>query len=142
MTRPILGIKVTALLATYGLACVVYAVWLSQVMGRDGELAVLGARYSLALFLIPNVLSYAISAWLLRGRWTNLRLSQILVVSFFSAAVTIVLAIGCAFLFSAFIERSQIVSEIAARVTMVLPGIIAAQLLRIGQNGRADVPAA
>jgi hypothetical protein len=142
MTRTLLGFKISVLLGIYGAACAVLALWLSQVMRSYGELAVLGARYSLALFLIPNVLSFALSAWFLRGRWTNLRVPQMLVVSILSAAVTIVVATGCAFLFSAFVERSQVVSEIAGKTTMVLPGIIAAQLLRIGQNDRAPVPAA
>jgi hypothetical protein len=136
------GLKLVALTALYSAANAAFAFWFSQAASSHGVRAVLGVRYSFALFLTPNVLSFGITAWLLRPHWARLRLSQILVATFFAAALTIAITMVCAFVFGPFVERSTLVSKLGARITMVLPGILAAQLLRFGTRSQANAPAA
>jgi hypothetical protein len=91
---------------------------------------VLGLQYSLALFLVPNALSFAISAWIMRSRWAGLRIPQILAAGFALAVVVLLLMFAFLLILAPFLGNS-VVSEIGARAMMVAPGIVAAQLLRV-----------
>jgi len=126
-------VKYVVLLAAFGATLAAAVGLLSRTMIASGELAVIGAKYSMAMFLIPNALSFGATAAILRERWRTLRLPQILVAAFFSAILTIVivLVVGLVSLVIP-ISSSQTVAQAIGAPAMVVPGILAAQLLRLG----------
>jgi len=126
-------VKYVVLLAAFGATLAAAVGLLSRTMIASGELAVIGAKYSMAMFLIPNALSFGATAAILRERWRTLRLPQILVAAFFSAILTIVivLVVGLVSLVIP-ISSSQTAAQAIGAPAMVVPGILAAQLLRLG----------
>jgi len=126
-------VKYVVLLAAFGATLAAAVGLLSRTMIASGELAVIGAKYSMAMFLIPNALSFGATAAILRERWRTLRLPQILVAAFFSAILTIVivLVVGLVSLVIP-ISSSQTAAQAIEAPAMVVPGILAAQLLRLG----------
>lgn len=126
-------VKYVVLLAAFGATLAAAVGLLSRTMIASGELAVIGAKYSMAMFLIPNALSFGATAAILRERWRTLRLPQILVAAFFSAILTIVivLVVGLVPLVIP-ISSSQTAAQAIEAPAMVVPGILAAQLLRLG----------
>ena len=135
------ALRLAVLLVVYAVTIAAFASWFSQIGSASGVFTVLAFRYSLALYLTPNVLSFGIAAWLLRARWTSLRVPQILVAAFCAGALTLILVEVCALLLGPFAERSEPAMEIVVRITMLLPGILAAQLLRFGARSETKAPA-
>jgi hypothetical protein len=135
------GVKLAVIVSTHVATCVGIGVALVSTMHFKSARSVLGSQYYFALFLVPNVLSLAISAWIMRGRWSHLRLAQLVAAGSSLGLVTIVVMFALVLLFVPFLGISSI-SDIATRVVMVAPGIITAQLLRVGTNPNDPASAA
>jgi hypothetical protein len=135
------GVKLAVIVAAHVATCVGIGVALVSTMHFKSAGSVFGAQYSLTLFLVPNVLSLAISAWIMRGRWAHLRLVQLVAAGSSLGLVMIVMMFALVLLLTLFL-RIPFMSDIGPRVAMVAPGIIAAQLLRVGTNRSDRAPAA
>jgi hypothetical protein len=134
MTRASSTVKLVLITATHASTCAAIAFSLSELLRRQSELQVMRAQYALALALIPNVLSFAVTAWLIRARWTTLRVAQTIAAGLFLGLLTVAMTLGFGSL-SAFFSVSMLAMVVA-------PGIIAAQFLRLGATRQAEVPAA
>jgi len=128
-----MAVKYVVLLTVYGATLAGAVGLLSRTMHASGELAVIGAKYSMAMFLIPDALSFGATAAILRDRWRTLRLPQILVAAFFSAILTIVIVLVVSLVSLVTPTSSwQTAGQVIGPVAMLVPGILAAQLLRLG----------
>src|SRR5205085_365937 len=114
---------------------------LIETMQFENGLNVFGAQYSLALFLVPNAVSFAISVWIMRARWVGLRVPQLIAAGFSLGIVALLIMFGFVIVFVPFLGNST-VSEIGIRLVMIAPGIIAAQLLRVRTIRSTQAPAA
>jgi hypothetical protein len=133
MLRIPIGVKLGVIVSAHAATCLGVGAALVSTMHFKSGRSVLGAQYSLALFLVPNVLSLAISVWIMRARLTQPRLAQLVAAGFFLGLVTIVMMFAFVLLFVPF-SGIPLMSDIGPRLAMVAPGIIAAQLLRLGTN--------
>jgi hypothetical protein len=141
MSRISVAVKLAAILVAYAGTCFGIASALVGAMHFKNARGVLGAQYSLGVFLLPNALSFALSAWIMRSRWSALRIPHLISAGFFLALATILLMSCFVVAFSPFFEIS-VVSTLGARIAMVAPGIIAAQALRLGTNRSTSETAA
>ncbi|MGZ3544480.1 MAG: hypothetical protein ACXU9V_05580 [Gemmatimonadaceae bacterium] len=141
MLRIPTGVKLAVIVSAHIATCLGIGVAVASTMHFKSARSVLGAQYSLALFLVPNVLSLAISAWIMRARWAQLRLAQLVAAGFSLGLVTIVMMFAFVLLFVPFLGI-PLMYDIGPRVAMIAPGIIAAQLLRVGTNRSDQAPAA
>ena len=113
--------KFALLLADY--VIVVIALEALMRLGLQGESVskVLAASYAFALFLIPNALSFTISAFIMRRRWVELRAPQILAVGMFAAVITAFLIFFFGFLLGSVYSMSETGAKVIIRTVMFLP---------------------
>ena len=140
MTQVPAGLKLVAMIAAHAAVCTIIAVAMIENAHFQSARGVFGAQYSFAVFMIPSVLSFAISAWIVRTRWANLRFTQVVAAGLSLGLLTVTVMVVFVFLLVPFFE-TRIVSVVGTRVIMVFPGIIAAQLLRIGAKRRVALTA-
>jgi hypothetical protein len=133
VARLSVAVKLAAMLVVYVGTFFGIASGIVGAMHFKNARGLLGAQYSLGVFLLPNALSFALSAWIMRSRWSALRIPQLISAGFFLAFATILLMFCFVVAFSPFFDVS-IISELGPRIAMVAPGIIAAQAVRLGAN--------
>ena len=93
-----------------------------------------GMVQSIALFLIPNAIAFAITAVVLRSRWRDLGMPQILAAATSLVLATVLFMVVCFLVVMPFMQTPALV-ELLGRMSMVLPGILAGQLLRFARRG-------
>ena len=128
--RNSVALRLTVLVAVYVLVAIGCSLLLSESMHRNGPNAVLGARYSMTLFLTPNVLTFSLTALLIKRSWVNLSWRHCAGSAIILAPVTIVLIFAVVFFFS-LVFGEHIVSWTAILMDMLVSGILTAQLLRL-----------
>jgi len=126
------------MLATYIATCLGFAILLIQSNHFESAGSVFGAQYSFGLFLFPNTLSFAISAWIMRARWSRLSPPQLVAAGFSLSILTIAVLFGVFALILPFLNHPALI-EVGARVAMVAPGVIAAQFLRFSARSRTSL---
>ena len=130
--------KFSLLLAGYVIVVIGIEALMRLSVQKQSVSTVLAESYSFALFLTPNTLSFAVSSFIMRRRWVELRLPQILVVAAFAAVLTVVSLFVLAFVLGlVYYSVSENGAEMIIRTIMVAPGILAAQLLRAGAKTRS-----
>ena len=129
--------KFSLLLAGYVIVVAAIEAFMRLGFQKESASTVVAASYSLALFLTPNTLSFAISAFIMRRRWAELRGPQLLVVGTFAALLTVVVMFGLAFVLGFVYSMSETGAQMIIRTVMLLPGILSAQLLRAGAKTRS-----
>lgn len=133
MSRLSFLLKLASMAAVYcGLVAAVIS-WPSRTSGEDVGL-IMWAEYGLAVILLPNALTFFVSAILLRRRWADLRIPQIMAAGSIAAIATFAMVGVFVFLYYPFLGDSTWKARTVAGLLMLLPGIIAAQLLRVGGN--------
>jgi hypothetical protein len=106
----------------------------TRVMSSSQIRAALGMQYSLALYLVPNALSFLVSAFVLRKHWATLTSSQILAASIVAVIATAMVVGVLAVLFTPLLGMSERLARPVAIVMMLFPGAVAGQLLRFGNR--------
>ena len=141
MPRIQTAVKLGAISAAYMAACLAIAIAVAEGSHFKSAGSVLGAQYSLYLFLVPNALAFTVSAWILRAKWSGLRISQVIAAGLSLAILTFLLLFVLILPLAPF-RGIPAVSEIGGRIAMLAPGIFAGQLLRLptSRNTRAPEP--
>ncbi|HUQ48939.1 MAG TPA: hypothetical protein VM053_11965 [Gemmatimonadaceae bacterium] len=129
MARLIFPLKLFLMASTFIAVIAIVIGSPTRIVADWSAPAVIGAQSSLAVLLIPNVLTFMVFALLAKRHWVSLRIPQILVVSFICAVITVALMLAIGFLFSPLLGTSQ-VAALAAILAMLIPGILAAQILK------------
>jgi len=96
--------------------------------------SLLTAQASLAAMLIPNTICFLLAAIAWRERWAQLQTPQILIASVFCFGATVGLGFTLAYLSMPVTNLLPVLDRPANFFVMVLPGLIAGQLLRLGPN--------
>jgi hypothetical protein len=134
MVRLIFPLKLLLMAASYIAVIATVIASPSRISVGWSAGALIGARASLEMLLLPNVVMFLLFALLAREHWVSLRADQILVVSVISAVVTVALMFAIGFLFSPLLGISAVAAAVAS-IAMLIPGILAAQVLRFRSVG-------
>jgi len=130
MVRLIFPMKLLLMAATYVAVIAIVIASPTDIAPDWSAGAVIGAQSSLAVLLLPNVLTFMVFALLSKQHWVTLRAPQILVVSVICAVITVALMFAIGFLFGPLLGVSKVAVALATILAMLVPGILAAQVLR------------
>jgi hypothetical protein len=131
--RNSVALRLAVLVTVYVVVAIGCSLLLSESMHRNGPNAVLGARYSMNLFLTPNVLTFLFTALWIKRSWVHLSWRHCAGSAIILAPVTIVLIFAVVFFFY-LVFGEHIVSWTAILAVMLVPGILTAQLLRLAER--------
>src|SRR3954464_3957559 len=132
-------VRLVAIFATYALAFIGLVAAMIEGMHYKSAASVIGAQYYAGLFLVPNTLGFAASAWIMRSRWVGFWIGQAVAAGLSLGLLTLILF--AAFTLTVTQFHTFAITEIGGRVAMLAPGIIAAQCFRLRARDNA-VPSA
>jgi hypothetical protein len=139
MTRLSASVKLALIVSAHTATYVLLFLYMVRTGDFKSAASVLGAQFWAAFFLVPNLLSFAISAWVMRARWVDLSVAQLVSAGFSLGVATAIIFFAFVLLFAPF-KGMPVLSEILPRIMMIAPGIIGAQLLRVGMSRSAAGP--
>jgi hypothetical protein len=129
-------VKVVTTVAIYGAWCALILFVFSQSVPPEEKALMTTLTLTMGVIFAPSLLGFGATAWLLRARWTGMGGPQILVATFFLAFATLVLGWALGLVFFWFAQEPRFTTRLVLFIMMLFPGIIAAQLLRLGEKRR------
>ena len=115
----------------FGVAAYLPAWHLASAMQKYGDAAVTTGRLASAYMVGTNTLAFALTAMVIRRRWFHLTLSQVFTAAMLLGLLTFSLLWLTALFVRPYLDR---LPSAVAWVFLLLPGAVAAQLLRFSRK--------